>query len=209
MTDPFAEVRGKRMSELSPEQQDLAHELWLRDNVRSFLDYYWSRPDSLFPSVFRVIDRLRTALQGAQETRPVAELAIDTEGRIAGSSTESTGLPCGLHKVYATPQPAADFDSALASIEASRQRRAQLMPTEQDAVHMMWQAYQRLGELGWRNTVHCPRDGVTRLFIEVGSTGIHEGHCDDAAAGRSRPTVWLHSHNDWWPSQPVMFKEKP
>ena len=54
----YADIRDKRMSELTPEQRDRAHELWLRENYMSFGQHY-SSYDGLFPSVLRVIDRLR------------------------------------------------------------------------------------------------------------------------------------------------------
>lgn len=57
--DPFADIRGKRMDELSQEQRDRALELWLREQYRSFGEYFSDRSDALFPSLFRVIDRLR------------------------------------------------------------------------------------------------------------------------------------------------------
>lgn len=60
--DPFADVRGKRMSELTEEQADRAHELWLRENAWTFGRYYADREDALFPRIFRVINRLRSAL---------------------------------------------------------------------------------------------------------------------------------------------------
>lgn len=62
MSDPFADLRNKRLSELNEEQRDRAMELWLRDNAGSFGPYYSDRPDALFPSVFRVIDRLRAPI---------------------------------------------------------------------------------------------------------------------------------------------------
>lgn len=65
----------------------------------------------------------------------------------------------------------------------------------------MWEAYYRLKELGWNDARYCPRDGRTLKFIEAGSSGIHEGHCDDS--GR----VWLHDDGDLWPSRPVVYRE--
>lgn len=60
--DPFEDIRDKRMNELNAEQLDRAHELWLRDNALSFGRYYAENRDALFPSVFRVIDRLRAPI---------------------------------------------------------------------------------------------------------------------------------------------------
>ncbi len=60
--DPFAHIRNKRMSELTEEDVDLVMELWLRENALSFGPYYAQGEGSLFPSVFRVIDRLRAPI---------------------------------------------------------------------------------------------------------------------------------------------------
>ena len=63
LEDPFADIRDKRMSELNSEQRDRAFECWLRKEYLSFGSYYGEQQDSLFPSVFRVIDRLRVAVR--------------------------------------------------------------------------------------------------------------------------------------------------
>ena len=47
------------MSELNEEQTDRAFEMWLRENASTFGRYYSDSADALFPSIFRVIDRLR------------------------------------------------------------------------------------------------------------------------------------------------------
>lgn len=56
--DPFAEIRGKTMGELTPEQHNLAIELWAREQRMSFTYYY----RDLFDHVFKVIDRLRAPI---------------------------------------------------------------------------------------------------------------------------------------------------
>lgn len=104
---------------------------------------------------------------------------------------------------------ASEAAAIMAAVDEAKRRRAELMPTERDAVRAMWEAYHRLEELGWRNATYCPRDGRTLLFIEAGSSGIHEGHCDDPDTAHRRPTVWLHDHGDLWPSQPVLYREPP
>lgn len=53
--DPFADVRDKRMSELTDEQKDRALELWSRQQKGWFSSEQAQRMDALF----RVIDRLR------------------------------------------------------------------------------------------------------------------------------------------------------
>ena len=107
------------------------------------------------------------------------------------------------------PLRASEAAALMAAVDEAKRRRAELMPTEQDAVRAMWEAYHRLEELGWRNATYCPRDGRTLLFIEAGSSGIHEGRCDDKDTAHRRPTVWLHDAGDLWPSQPVLYREPP
>jgi hypothetical protein len=54
-TDPFADIRDKRIGELNPEQFDRATELWLREQIGPSETYWHPHLQSLF----RVIDRLR------------------------------------------------------------------------------------------------------------------------------------------------------
>jgi len=83
--DPYAEIRGKRLSELTPEQRDLANEMWLRQNYSSFGHYHWGHEDALFPSVLRYIDSLRAqiASMDAPQPKPVAWASPNEEGGIA------------------------------------------------------------------------------------------------------------------------------
>ena len=56
-----------------------------------------------------------------------------------------------------------------------RQRdRAAQMPTEQDAIEAMFQAWYRLKELGWNDVMYCPKDGTRFKVIQNGSTGIFD-----------------------------------
>lgn len=105
------------------------------------------------------------------------------------------------------PMHASEAEAIMASVKEAKRRRAELMPTEEDAARSMWEAYYRLKELGWRDATYCPRDGRALKFIEAGSSGIHDGHCDDQDMAHKRPTVWLHSNGDLWPSQPILYKE--
>lgn len=57
MSDVFDEIKGKRMSELSEFQTDIAYEMWLRDNIGWFEDYHRVQIEALL----RIIDRLRGA----------------------------------------------------------------------------------------------------------------------------------------------------
>ena len=72
------------------------------------------------------------------------------------------------------PLRATEAAALLAASDAAKDKRATDMPTEEDAVRAMWSAYQRLRELGWRETCYGPTNERVRL-IEAGSSGIHEG----------------------------------
>jgi len=94
-------------------------------------------------------------------------------------------------------------NALLAAAEAAQAKRASDMPTEQDAARALWSAYQRLKELGWRETCYGPTNTSVRL-IEPGSSGIHTGH-------RSEPwpekTWWIEDGGDLWLSNPCLFRE--
>lgn len=55
--DPFADVRDKRVSELTAEQYDRATELWLRSQIGPSESYWFGHLQVLF----KIIDRLRAA----------------------------------------------------------------------------------------------------------------------------------------------------
>ena len=99
-------------------------------------------------------------------------------------------------------------EHAKAIFEAAKKRDAQrqeLMPTEQDALNMMTDAFHRLKELGWREAMYCPKDGSTFDVIEPGSSGIHVAHYDGDWPDGS---WWVHD-GDLWPSRPCLFRLTP
>lgn len=111
------------------------------------------------------------------------------------------------HKTFRTPEGGfrheplhnGEADEIMASIEQAKARRAELMPTEEDAAHAMCEAWYRLKELGWRETCYGPTNETVRL-IEPGSSGIHQG---------SRFDPW--PEKTWWidgdyPSTPCLYK---
>ncbi len=67
-TDPFADIRNKRMGELSPEQKDRSTELWLRQQIGPSESYWHPHLKALF----RVIDRLREQAQTQDEALAAA-----------------------------------------------------------------------------------------------------------------------------------------
>ena len=96
-----------------------------------------------------------------------------------------------------------EADAIMASVEAATRRRAELMPTEQDAVRMMCEAHHRLKELGWRETMYGPTGEVVQV-VEPGSSGIHE-------AVRHEPwpeKTWWSADAEMWPMAPCLFKPK-
>lgn len=87
--------------------------------------------------------------------------------------------------------------------ESAKARRAEQMPTEYDCMRVMLEAYSRLKELGWNDTVYCPKDGTVFDAIEVGSTGIHKCHYEGKWPDGS---WWTHDAGDLWPSRPILFR---
>ena len=101
------------------------------------------------------------------------------------------------------PLSRAEADEMLRQVEADDARRKKLMPDEEAARRMFFDAWLRLKDFGWREAVYCPKDGSTFQVIEPGSTGAHnchyEGewpkgswwvHCDDGDMGPSRPALF-------------------
>lgn len=83
--------------------------------------------------------------------------------------------------------------------------RLQHMPTEQDALRALGQAYARLQELGWREAIYCPKDGTVFEVIEAGSTGIHDCRYEGTWP---KGSWWVIAAGDLWPSRPILFRHK-
>lgn len=107
---------------------------------------------------------------------------------------------------YHEPLTRGEADELIAQIEKREQQRNELMPDEQSAINMLFDAYRRLHDFGWKNAVYCPKDGSEFLVIEPGSTGkhrcIYEGDWPDG-------TWWIVGDGDMCPSRPVLFKANP
>lgn len=67
-----------------------------------------------------------------------------------------------------------EFQSILDAIDQARARRAALMPDQQTAIRALYEAFDRLRELGWREGIYSPKDGSEFEIIEAGSTGIFQ-----------------------------------
>jgi len=89
-------------------------------------------------------------------------------------------------------------EGLFAAAKRSKAERAERMPDEQSAIRAMFDAYTRLKELGWHEATYAKK-GVPLQLLEVGSTGIHEGYRDEFG-------FWINSHNDTWPSRPVLSR---
>ena len=91
-----------------------------------------------------------------------------------------------------------------AEAERIKTERALAMPTEEDAMEVMYNAYQRLKDLGWKSSTYCPKHGERSMYLEAG--------CSRPAPGSYHgewPTGgwFLEDAGDLWPSLPVLFRE--
>lgn len=115
------------------------------------------------------------------------------------------------HKTFSAPdggfrhEPlrASEASALMAAVEASRLRRKEQMPDERAAICALFDAYQRLKELGWADARYCPKDGREFDAIEIGSTGIHRCHYSGVWAEGS---FWVASDGGLWPSNPVLYR---
>lgn len=90
---------------------------------------------------------------------------------IHGSATLADGT-----RVALTPE---DAKAIWQHAEKSQAKRAEMMPTAEDALRALIQAEQRLRELGWwRGGGLCVRRGDDCAVAEQGSTGIWKGWLD-------------------------------
>ena len=128
------------------------------------------------------------------------------------SGLEHTGIPIPddpvvghktFHDGHHEPLRKSEADALLAAADEAKAVRAAKMPDEQSAIHAMFDAWQRLKELGWNNAEYCPKDGSEFDAIEAGSTGIHRCRYDgDWPTGH----WWIIGDDDLWPSRPVLFR---
>lgn len=73
------------------------------------------------------------------------------------------------------PLKRSDAEKIMRAVEANEDRKAKMMPTSFEAVHLMFDAYDRLRQLGWSSGIYCPKDGTSFAIIEHGSTGVFTG----------------------------------
>lgn len=97
-----------------------------------------------------------------------------------------------------------EFQKLLDSIEKEKNARAEKMPDEKAALLQMFEAYQRLKELGWNDAIYCPKDGTMFSAITQGSTGIHE--CN--YTGEWPKGSWWIYDGDVWPARPMLWRPR-
>lgn len=121
---------------------------------------------------------------------------------IVGHKTFDTGEigPEGFPVLRHEPLTRAEAADILAQIDRKEAARAERMPDEQAAIRTLFDAYQRLKELGWRDAMYGPADGSALEVIECGSSGIHKAYRDE------KRRYWI-VDGDVWPSDPVLFRD--
>ena len=127
---------------------------------------------------------------------------------IVGHKTFSTGEICpetGFPALRHEPLTRAEADAMWERAKVQKAKRAADMPTEQDAINAMFDAWLRLKELGWSEASYCPKDGTHFQAIESGSTGIH----DCSYEGEWPTGTWWLYDGDVWPSRPCLYKLYP
>lgn len=104
------------------------------------------------------------------------------------------------------PLSRAEADEILRQVEAEDARRKELMPDEEAARSMFFDAWLRLRDFGWREAMYCPKDGRLFEVIEAGSTGVHK--CEYNGEW-PKGSYWIHADNDLSPSHPTMYRDLP
>ena len=111
--------------------------------------------------------------------------------------TERSVMTIPLHHI--------EVERLLALAEAEKNRREELMPDEDSAIKMLFDAYTRLKDFGWRSIIYCPKDGTVFKAIEAGSTGKHDCTYEGEWPNGS---WWILADGDAYPSYPTMFKAR-
>lgn len=103
------------------------------------------------------------------------------------------------------PLHQSEADELRRSLEERDKARAELMPDEQTAIRMFFDAWLRLQDMGWQEAIYCPKDGKEFLGIEPGSTGIHHY----VYHGKwPQGSYWSLAGGDMWPGAPCLWKPK-
>ena len=118
------------------------------------------------------------------------------------------------HKTFYSPERGfwhepltkAEANELWEAAERERETRAQSMPDTNAAIKAMFEAQQRLKELGWREAQYCPKDGTHFEVIEPGSTGIFDCRYDGEWPDGH---YLLFADSDVHCSQPILFRRYP
>lgn len=119
--------------------------------------------------------------------------------KIVGHKTFSNGDGTYRHE----PITESEADAIIKKIDESKARRAEAMPTAEDAARAMFEAWYRLKELGFRDPRYAPADDRQKKCVQLGSSGIHEVRCTTNPAGGK--WWWHDSEGDTWPYDPALY----
>lgn len=100
----------------------------------------------------------------------------------------------------------AEAEALWKETERRRAERAEKLPDERAALLAMFEAFDRLRELGWSEAIYCPKDGSSFHVIEAGSTGIHRAHYSGEWPDGS---WWIEEEGDLSPSRPILYRLFP
>jgi hypothetical protein len=96
------------------------------------------------------------------------------------------------------PQP--NLESLWESVERKQKQRAEMMPDEEAAIRLMFEAYIRLKELGWNDICYANKSQGSVNVITPGCTGT-------GPARFMEPCWWAEEAGDLWPCHPILFKK--
>lgn len=138
------------------------------------------------------------------------ETDLENPADIVGHKTFDTGTrdEHGFPIMRHEPLTRAEGEAMWESAKAAEAKRAADMPDEKAAIRALWNAQQRLKELGWREGCYSPRDGTRFRIVELGSTGIFDCDCH----GEWPDCTWTsYDEHDAYPSSkpPILFKLYP
>lgn len=150
-----------------------------------------------------------TTTAGSEPDQP---LGLGCNEQLGGCHPERD--PVVGHKTYRDgplgfrhePLRQSEAEAIMAALDEANRRRAELMPDEQAAIRMMFEARQRLIELGWNDAIYCPKDGSEFDAIEAGSTGIHKCHYSGEWPNGH---WWISGDGDLCQSRPVLYRAGP
>jgi len=96
------------------------------------------------------------------------------------------------------------IQTILLNVDKSVANRECEMPDEASAITVLFEAYTRLTELGFKEAIYCPKDGTLFEVIEAGSTGIFKCHYEGKWPDGS---YWIHNAGDLLPSNPILYRD--